>query len=105
MIRTPKVRAAKLALLAASLAAFAGCNAPSAEDVCKRIATLDCPEWSGERLCTKDGEALQDRVDAAGTCDDAWSEYRQCLWDSKSCDFAGACPSERADLVACIGPL
>ncbi|MBK8252765.1 MAG: hypothetical protein IPK82_08870 [Polyangiaceae bacterium] len=91
-----------IALLAAF---FTGCGAPSVKDICETYESEECGDWDGKTECIAAGNAIDERVDAAGGCDGAFDDYRRCLSDEKSCDFSDICQDERASLEACIGPL
>lgn len=84
----------------------AGCGEPATiESVCEKAEELACPTWSGLSRCIADGEAIRDRVEAAGGCDGAFEEYMKCQQDKNKCDWEHVCTSERGDLIVCIGEL
>lgn len=97
----PRFGAIFIALFAAL---FAACGAPSVEDICEMYAAEECANWDSKDQCIAAGNAIGERVDAAGGCDGAFDDYLRCL-STVDCDFSGICQDELASLEACIGPL
>ena len=90
------------AVLFVVAAALSGCNAPSIEDVCKKLDKLDCMDSTSETECVGDGKGLKNRVNQAGGCDGAFDQYLTCVANA-GCAYASDCADIRRELESCIG--